>query len=117
MSIRTIDCGEQHHFIGKCEFHLATFIEGWLVSTVGAWYPANGPEERCMIGLDRYYETYVFETDNDWSVETVDDEAWAHPEVTHFQEIDSLPAQTAAEASDNHRDMVDKYAAMALARS
>lgn len=76
------------HFIGSnyCRFHLATYIHGYLISTVGEYFPSDGVREIiCQtrgihlegrgeereedflnkvgfekIGYDRTYETMVF---------------------------------------------------------
>jgi hypothetical protein len=49
------------HFIGgnECRFHRNTYINGYIVSTVGEYFPMfmNGQQE---IGYQRFYETMVF---------------------------------------------------------
>lgn len=49
------------HFIAAqhCRFHLATYINGVIVSTVGDYIPPHA-EKPVVIGLDRLYETMVF---------------------------------------------------------
>ena len=80
-------CGEQHHFIGKCRFHLTTFINDVCVSTVGAYFPTSRPDRMETIGLDRYYETMVFRTNGDWSVKNLGEEGeYAHPDIIDFGE-------------------------------
>lgn len=52
------------HFICgyRCQFHLATYVGGYIVSTIGE-LPPLGHEDECFfedIGLSRKYETMVF---------------------------------------------------------
>lgn len=98
--MRRLDCGQQHHFIGECRFHLATFIGNRLVSTVGDYWRSD--RTRDTVGLGRYYETYVFQTDDDWSVKGEGDEQWAHPHVTDWSELEGHASQTAMEATETH---------------
>lgn len=60
------------HFCGSfdCRFHLNTYVGGYIVSTVGEYYPDSKVREILgrendrkfeEIGLDRLYETMVFE--------------------------------------------------------
>ncbi len=123
-----ITCGSQHHLIVKCRFHLSTFIDGILISTVGEYvrntsepeamirsFVPGGPrvekgDPRETVGLERFYETYVFNTDDDWTEKKIGDyEAYQHPRIVNWSEIDSRSAQTAREATSNHWVMVDKY--------
>lgn len=57
-------CGSQHHFIGKCNFHLTTLTDnGYVVSTVGEYPDAlKGGKEFQPLGIasDDLYETMVF---------------------------------------------------------
>jgi len=50
------------HFIGanNCKFRLNTYVGGYIVSTVGEYFPV-GAEEMMDLGFDRKYETMVFE--------------------------------------------------------
>ena len=115
IQLKRMDCGSQHHLIVKCEFHLSTFVEDVLVSTVGEYLPepktvTQDQDPRETIGMNYYYETYVFVTDNNWSVKKIKEwEEYEHPDVITLIEIDSLPAQTAREAVINHNLMVAKY--------
>lgn len=58
-------CGAQHHFTGKCRYHLSTFTAHHLVSTVGFYFQASSPDatEPTEIGMGRLYETMVFPVD------------------------------------------------------
>ena len=114
--LKRLDCGSQHHLIVGCEFHLSTFVEDVLVSTVGEYLPEHkaitnhDTDPRETVGLGRYYETYVFVTDNDWSVKHIGEwEEYEHPDVIEYSEIDSLPSNTAREAVKNHNLMVANY--------
>lgn len=51
------------HFIGgsNCRFHLATYLpNGYLVSTVGDYFPRGDANEPTEIGWGRTHETMVF---------------------------------------------------------
>jgi len=108
---RIYQCGEQHHFIGKCEFHLATFVDDILVSTVGA-YPRDDEFE--MIGVDRYYETMVFRTDDDWSIKANGTVVqYSHPDVLNFSDEigtdDNWTYNTADDAVLGHQQHVEYW--------
>lgn len=49
------------HFVGgrNCAFHLCTVVNGYLVSTLGAYRPDSSNKNE-TVGLGRYYETMVF---------------------------------------------------------
>lgn len=55
------------HFIcgAWCRFRLNTYVNGYIVSTVGEYVPAGKPESASFeaIGLDRLYETMVFKAE------------------------------------------------------
>ena len=44
----------------KCQFRLATYVGGYIVSTIGACEEVPGSGPIIEIGLDRKYETMVF---------------------------------------------------------
>ncbi len=108
-----ITCGSQHHLIMECQFHLSTFIDGILISTVGEYIrklPVEEGDPRETVGLDRFYETYVFNTDDDWTEKKTElYEAYRHPDVIDWSEIDARPAQTVVEATTNHWVVVDEH--------
>lgn len=50
-----------HLIVGQdCRFHLATKVGDYVISTVGEWRP-DGSDKFMEIGLDRMYETMVFD--------------------------------------------------------
>jgi len=106
-------CGEQHHFIGKCRFHLSTFVDDKLISTVGAYVPARGGDFE-TIGYDRYYETMVFHTDGDWTTKQRGEVGeYAHPDVTDFADDISddqlnVAYRTADGAVKGHAEHVER---------
>ena len=90
MSVKRTERGWGAHFIAaaRCLFRRNTLLEyedrKWIVSTVGNYIPMNQTDPD-TIGLDRWYETMVFEakciagyidadvtrqieTDNDWGI-------------------------------------------------
>lgn len=64
--------GQAGHFVAanRCRFHLHTHVGKWCVSTVGDWFESDphGPPKE--IGVDRLYETMVFEINEDGEVES-----------------------------------------------
>ena len=48
------------HFIGSssCQFHLATYVNGYVVSTIGDYYNRAGKRDTVATGY--HYETMVF---------------------------------------------------------
>jgi hypothetical protein len=89
-------CGAQHHFIGKCRYHLATFTAHHLVSTVGDYYPAISPDatEPTQIGLNHLFETMVFPVDwddlDEGGCPKVTD--WSGSEYLRYNDADSATA-------------------------
>lgn len=92
-----------------CLFHMTTQVGGKLVSSVGAYAPDYETDENedgfVNIGAGRKYESFVFETG-----EGQCDCGCGMPEVENYLEIDSLPANTAAECQQNHMKLCEKWA-------
>jgi hypothetical protein len=105
--------GSAGHFIGgpECRFHLCTEVGGYLVSTVGEYFP-NGRDghEAKEIGLDRLYETFVFKLKRGHARCDVDDCGCGLPMPDQSLEIDSLPANKAGDATRNHYKLCRKWA-------
>ena len=107
------------HFICAkwCRFHLATYVGGFIVSTVGEfvhprhsggseaaeakWLEKNYPGEN--IGCDRKYETFVFRA------ALTDKRSCCQYRPTGWGEIDSLPANDSNLAYANHMKLCDKW--------
>jgi len=53
------------HFVAAkdCRFHLHTHVDGYCISTVGAYIPRSADEPE-PIAHDRMYETMVFELES-----------------------------------------------------
>lgn len=114
------------HFICGCwcRFHLFTVIGPWMISTVGEyvhprhsngnerddkkWWNENWPGED--IGMDRKYETMVFRAGKPCNSETC---MCGAPEVGS-SELDFLPANTRVEATENHMQLCNHWAALSL---
>lgn len=103
--------GKAGHFIcgHLCQHHLCTQVGAFLVSTVGDYHPDMnrigdrlGPQR--TIGCDRTHETYVFRVE--------DGRCECGCGLPNFDksEIDSLSANSDAEADQNHITMCRKYA-------
>jgi len=94
------------HFIAanRCQFRLATYVNGVIVSTVGEYRPGDEGALR-TIGLDRRYETMVFKA------LPADDECDACPYriAVEAGEIDFEGYNTAGAAYDGHLAMCRKW--------
>jgi len=103
--------GHAGHLIvaADCQFHLCTQVGQFVISTVGDYRPHrkrkgdNLPEPE-QVGYDRLYETYVFRTDHHKPCTC----GCGMPSVD-YSEIDSLWANTATDARDNHITLCNKY--------
>ena len=100
------------HFIASdsCRMHMATRVGRYLISTVGCYAPM-GAEQPQEIGYRRLYETFVFDLGE--NVEAArcscgDDCGMYRPSI--YAEIDSLGANSGAEAQRNHRALCEKWA-------
>jgi hypothetical protein len=108
-----------HFCCGRwCRFHLATKVGKYLISTMGefvsprnsggsevtegAWLKENYPGED--IGYGRKYETFVFRLGK----ETCPC-GCGLPVLSKWSEIDSLGANDAKTATENHRKLCDKW--------
>ena len=97
-------CGKQHHWVIKADFHLATFIDDIVISTVGEGYDSVSKDWFHMgyfpNGNPVYYETMVFDTDGDWED--------GHPSISDYSEKDKWVAATYQVANEHHMRMVKK---------
>ena len=97
-------CGYAGHFIGSqhCRFHLATWLpNGWLVSTVGDYYP-QGERTTLSIGPEDWYETMVF------PYVALEQPDGGHGLMGASQETKRYP--TAVEAEAGHMATCQRYA-------
>lgn len=98
--------GHAGHFVAasKCRFHMHTRVGYFRISTVGDYRPRDGGEPE-TIGVDRLYETFVFNITGE-----CDCEYECGQGECDWDEIDSLPANGFREAEANHMTMCRKYA-------
>jgi len=94
------------HFIGgkDCAYHLCTRIGGYLISTVGMYYPglSRGASPTPIgAGKDAILETYVFRCDGE--------DSDGNP-ITGLNEIDSERYADSMEAERGHCRYCEKYA-------
>lgn len=95
------------HFCGaeSCLFFMSTFVKGYIVSTVGEYYPrSNGikPNKMVEIGLDRFFETMVFKA--------IKSDCGACPyEIKSGDNKDFNGYKTRKEAFEGHYKMCEKY--------
>lgn len=130
--------GQAGHFIcGRdCQFHLATRVGPWWVSTVGEYLPdstswdslaqhlkgetleGRGDFRRAdflkkvgyvEIGCGRLYETMVFKVGSD-TCEIEGCTCEGQPEIQSYSELDSDAYNDARSARDGHIRMCEKWA-------
>lgn len=96
----------------ECQFHLSTYIGGYIVSTVGEWWPDSQVREIFAsvrgkfgfkeIGFDRLYETAVFKAKKSkqkccpWT-------------VSNYSEFEMVGYNSAEDAYKGHMRMCEKY--------
>jgi hypothetical protein len=103
--------GHAQHFIGgrNCEFHLATRVGDFIISTVGEYRPRGNSlpdgtgeySEYTTIGLNRLFETFVFRASKPTGFD-----------VDVYEEIDREDANECDDATVNHLLLCRKYAAV-----
>ena len=94
------------HFIAcnSCRFHLNTYVGGYIVSTVGEYYPRSSNKmETLGCGEDSFYETMVFKAEES-EYECCPYSAL----VTQEQECERYA--TAEEAMKGHMKLCKSYA-------
>lgn len=104
-----IELGCAGHLIvaSRCRWHRHTQVPGFRISSVGNYYPdRDGKRETIGAGLDSFFETMVFRTDD-----TQDDgnEGCGCRMVKDWTEIDGERYATAGEAQAGHERYVAKY--------
>jgi hypothetical protein len=99
--------GRPGHFIGsqKCRFFRHTHVDHICISTVGDYCPTTNKKEPLGMwfgdekeGLYRYYETMVFNTQDEGK-------RWA--------DVDGDSYITEEKALEGHENMVEKYISLA----
>lgn len=99
--------GYAGHFVGgkSCAFHLCTRVGGFLISTLGDYYPRSGNGKREPLGAsgDSWFETFVFKCDGE--------EESGDPKMADgFTEIDSERYAKSIDAERGHYRFCEKYA-------
>ena len=92
-----------------CLFHLATEVNGYLISTVGDYQAPMGGEEnapRAEIGYKRFFETMVFKAGIPCTAKDCD---CGLPDLASGEELEAAGYQTAGEAAAGHIAMCKKY--------
>lgn len=100
------------HFIGGnwCRFKLNTYVNGFIISTVGEYVPYSEKKEFVEIGFGRKYETYVFHAQKS-------EHNCCPYELTDAQEIDGKGYNDAGDAREGHMELVEKYSKLEKAVS
>lgn len=107
------------HFICAmdCQFFLNTYVNGYIVSTVGEYVPgfvrgksygarAKAGFTTLGAGADSFYETMVFPARR---AERKPEHMCCPWEASDFAGIESARYATAVAATKGHADMVEKY--------
>ena len=106
--VKRVELGCSGHFIAvsKCHFRRHTQVGNHRISTVGDYFPDGAEGERNTVGLDRFFETMVFET-----LDKPDkgSEGCGCMEVASLTGVDFESYNTAGEAHAGHERMVRKY--------
>jgi len=79
-----------------------TKVGKYIISTVGEYYPIDSDEME-EIGLERFYETYVFHAKPDAYHEC------GCAVIEDYGHLDSMDANDASTAQKNHMKMIKKY--------
>ena len=105
--IERIELGCAGHFIcaSRCLFRRHTQVGRYRVSTVGDFF-LTGDSEREEIGLNRFFETMVFETGD---TPEAQNEGCGCKTVIDYLGVDMAGYNTAGEAQAGHEAMVEKY--------
>lgn len=97
-----------HYICAKdCRFRMTTYVGDFLISTVGQMWRGD---EMVEVGWNRKFETYVFNLGD--GVCSAEECNCGLREPKDFMEIDSLPANDAKTARENHMTLCHKYAGM-----
>lgn len=99
----------------SCKFVMNTYVNGYIVSTVGEWVPydrqknfpqfygANWMKNFEEIGLDRFYETMVFKAKRN------PDNGCCPYRAVSGENIDQDGYNSADDARKGHMKMLNKY--------
>lgn len=96
--------GYAGHFIcgSKCAFHLATRVNGFLISTVGDYRPDGKKPEPLGAEKDSLFETFVFRCGGD--------DIYGNPNIADYAEIDVERYAKSNAAERGHYRYCEKYA-------
>ena len=106
------------HFIcaRDCWWQRATFVRGFLISSVGDFRPKSLHGRQDEIGCDRLYETMVFEVEDGDRLCPCGCGA-PHGERISLCEFRMEPAQNAIDANLNHERLVREHESKLAAQS
>lgn len=96
------------HFIGsrRCEFHLATYVNGYIISTVGDYRPNPSLEIYETVGIGRTFETMVFPA----QARDSENELCCIYEANHDDgHLEMNGYNSATEARQGHYALCEKY--------
>jgi len=107
-AVRSVDewiwIGRQMHLCVDCDFHLATYVGNFVVSTVGEYYLADSNEmEPIGAGDNSFYETMVF-----GAKESPSGNACGYY-LTDLDAVDMRRYTTATEAREGHIALCRKW--------
>ena len=87
----------------RCQFRLSTYVNGYIISTVGEYVPNSNSKKFTEIGYNRTYETMVFK-----AIES-DSECCPYEADVTNDELDMEGYNTAKDAMNGHYKMCEKW--------
>lgn len=92
------------HYVcaGRCLFRLATRVGDYIISSIGDFHDSDGHKQ--SIGLNRFYETFVFRRGLDCPC------GCGEPGIDNYNEIESRGYTNHKSARDGHMELCYKYA-------
>lgn len=95
----------------KCKYGKTTTIDGYIISSVGEWYPGRPMDDgMCEIGYGRFYETIVFKWDDEFCTEADCD--CGVPVISELCELDAMSSNDRETTDLNHELMVARWLEM-----
>jgi hypothetical protein len=98
--------GNAGHFCNsrKCRFHLCTEVNGYVISTIGEYYPTSEKEmERLGVGSKDFYETLVYSVSGDRC------KCGCNQPNYSASTIEMVRYATPKEANEGHIKLCEKY--------
>lgn len=101
-----------HLIVGsRCQFHLATVVGDYVVSTVGEYLPYDAKDKRDFdeVGAGRLYETMVFRTTGQVCHDPECN--CGGPVIEDWMELEANGYNLRGDATEGHMEMCRRWAA------